>query len=397
MSPLEILRSALAGIGGNVTRTALTLLGVLIGVGSVILLLGVGTGATASVSEQIEGLGTNTITISSGMSRWSARFQDLTLDEANALADQEAAPAIAEVVPQVTTSQTVTAGTVSTTATITGTTANYFDVTNSPVAIGTAFREADDAGARKVAVIGATLAEDLFAEADPVGQTITVGSTPFVVYGVLHAKDTTGGSSANSGMVIPLTRAQRSLTGYGALSTITVQAASADAIDLAAAQAESVVAASLGVTSDEAAFTVTTQSQLLEASTSVSSTLSAMLAAIAAISLVVGGIGVTNIMLVTVAERTREIGIRKALGATGAAISGQFVLEATLLSLAGGLLGILAAVVASRFEILGTRPVISGSSVVLAAGVSVAIGVFFGGYPAIRASLLTPVAALRHD
>jgi putative ABC transport system permease protein len=397
MSPWEVLRSALAGIGGNVTRAALTLLGVLIGVGSVILLLGVGTGATATVAEQIEGLGTNTITISAGMSRGATRFQTLTLEAAQALADPAAAPAIAQVVPIVTASDTVAFGTTSTTATITGTTPNYFAVTNSSVAIGTEFRDADEAGARKVAVLGATLAEDLFGDADPVGQQVTVGSTRFVVYGVMHAKDTTGDTSANSGMIVPLSRAQRSLTGYGSLSQITVQAASAAQIDQAATQAETVVATALGVSLDEASFTVTTQSQLLEASTSVSSTLSAMLAAIAAISLVVGGIGVTNIMLVTVTERTREIGIRKALGATGFAISAQFVLEATLLSLAGGLLGTLAAVAASQIEILGTRPVISLTSIVLAAGVSVAIGIFFGGYPAIRASLLKPVDALRHD
>jgi putative ABC transport system permease protein len=397
VSPWEVFRSALAGIGTNLTRAALTLLGVLIGVGSVILLLGVGTGATATVAEQIEGLGTNTITIQAGMSRGATRFTDLTLEAAQALEDEAAAPAIGEVVPQVTASETVAFGTTSTTATITGTTPNYFHVTNSPVAIGTVFREADEAGARKVAVLGATLADDLFGDADPVGQIVTVGSTRFVVYGVMHSKDTTGGTSTNSGMVIPLSRAQRSLTGYGALSQITVQAASAGLIDQAAAQAEATVAATLGVSTDEASFTVTTQSQLLEASTSVSSTLSAMLAAIAAISLVVGGIGVTNIMLVTVTERTREIGIRKALGATGTAISAQFILEATMLSAAGGAIGTVVAMAASRFEILGTRPVISPGSVILAAGVSVAIGIFFGGYPAIRASLLKPVDALRHD
>jgi putative ABC transport system permease protein len=230
-----------------------------------------------------------------------------------------------------------------------------------------------------------------------VGQTITIGSTPFIVYGVMHSKDTTGGSSANSGLVIPLSRAQRSLTGYGDLSSITVQAASSEVIDAAADEAEIALAEAAGVSVSESSFTVTTQSQLLEASSSVGSTMSAMLAAIAAISLVVGGIGVTNIMLVTVSERTREIGIRKALGATGLAISAQFILEATLLSLAGGASGTLAAMAASRMEILGTRPVIAAGSVALATGVSVAVGVFFGAYPAIRASMLKPVDALRHD
>lgn len=397
MNPWEILRSALSGIGGNATRAALTLLGVLIGVGSVILLLGVGTGASANVAQQIEGLGSNTITISPGMSQDATRFEDLTLDAAEALRDPEITPDIAQVVPLVTGSADVAAGTISTTASIIGTTANYFDVTNSPVAIGTPFRDSDEEAARKVAVIGASLAEDLFDQADPVGRSVTIGSTPFTVLGVLHAKDSIGAAGSNSAVVVPLSRAQRSLTGYGALSSITVQASSAQTIDAAASQATYAVADALGVAVQDASFTVTTQSQLLEASASVGSTLSAMLAAIAAISLVVGGIGVTNIMLVTVSERTREIGIRKALGATGAAISGQFVLEATILSLAGGGLGVAAAIAASHFEIMGTRPVISAGSVLLAAGVSIAIGVFFGGYPAIRASLLTPVEALRHD
>jgi putative ABC transport system permease protein len=359
--------------------------------------MGVGSGATADVASRIEGLGTNIITITSGMSRSATSFQNLTISAAKALQDRDKAPNIAEVVPQVSTSQTVAFGTTSTTATVIGATANYFDVTATPVAQGTPFRQADDDSARKVCVIGANLAIDLFSSADPVGQTVIIGSTPFTVYGVLKAKDATGSTQVNSGIVIPLSRAQRSLTGYGDLSTITVQAVSADAIDTASAEATTAVAEALGVAVADATFQVTTQAQLLETSSSVGQTLSQMLAAIAAISLVVGGIGVTNIMLVTVTERTREIGIRKALGASRLAVCAQFVIEAALLSLAGGAGGVLVAWLASHREIMGTQPVISGSSVLLAAGVSIAIGVFFGGYPAVRASLLKPVDALRHD
>jgi putative ABC transport system permease protein len=398
MSPLELLHSALSGIRANLTRAALTLLGVMIGVGSVILLLGVGTGASAEVASQISALGTNAITVSpGGMGRSAGVFQDLTLEAAEALADQEAAPDIATVVPMVTTSQTVAAGATSTTASVIGATAGYFEATNSPVAIGTPFRASDDAAARKVAVIGATLAEDLFEDADPVGQTISLGAVRFTVYGVLKAKDGTSGSQANSGVIVPLSRLQRSVTGYGALSSIMLSAVSAEGVDAAAAEASAVIAGVLGVAAADASFTVTTQAQLLEASSDVGSTLSGMLAAIAAISLVVGGIGVTNIMLVTVTERTREIGVRKALGASAFAISAQFVLEAAILCLAGGLAGTGAAFGVSRLEILGTHPVIAPSSVGLAAGVSLALGIVFGAYPAIRASLLKPVDALRHD
>jgi putative ABC transport system permease protein len=331
------------------------------------------------------------------LSQTSMHFQTLTVAAADALRDSEAAPNIAEVVPIVSTNQTVAVGTASRTVTITGTTPNYFDVTNSPIGIGTLFTDSDQRLARRVAVIGPTLARDLFGVADPIGQTVNVGSTPFTVFGVLSSKGSLGGLTTNSGMFIPLSRAERSLTPYGQLSSITLQATDSRTIDQAAAEARVIVTEALGVDPDEATFQVTTQTQLLETVGEIGSTLSTMLAAIAAISLVVGGIGVTNIMLVTVSERTREIGIRKALGASRAAISAQFIVEATLLSLTGGALGTALALAMSNVEILGMRPVISGFSVVLAAGVSIVIGVFFGGYPAIRASMLKPVDALRHD
>jgi putative ABC transport system permease protein len=362
--------------------------------------MGVGAGATAEVTAMIEGLGSNTITIAPGLPNLSStttQFQALTTDAAGALADPEAAPDIAQVVPIVTTAQTVTWGSVSRTVTVTGTTPNYFEVTNSPVQFGTAFGEADQRLARRVAVLGSHLARDLFGKSDPVGQTVTVGSTPFTVFGVLSNKGAIAGLTANSGMFVPLARAERSLTPYGQLSSITVQATGPDTIDAAAAEAEAALAAALGVSPDEATFQVTTQLQLLDTVQRIGATLSTMLAAIAAISLVVGGIGVTNIMLVTVTERTREIGIRRALGAPRGLICTQFIVEATVISLSGGGLGIAAALALSQIEILGTRPLVTGATVALAAGVSVAVGIFFGAYPAIRASRLRPVDALRHD
>ncbi|HEX7806355.1 MAG TPA: ABC transporter permease [Cellulomonas sp.] len=406
MNAMEILRSSLRGMTSNPMRSVLTLLGVLIGVGSVILLVGVGAGSAKAVSDQINSLGTTTLTVRSG-SGGGIRFQDLTTSVADALqssVDTGTSTALIAVVPEVSSSQTITAGTKSTTAQIIGTTANYFDVTGSKVAQGAAFTANDLAESRRVVVIGAELATTLFGApgsvgaTDPVGQTVVVGSTPYLVNGVMTAKDSTGTESTNNVLVVPLARVQQSIAGYGNLSSIVLQATDAGAVDVAEAEATTVINTELKITStDTATYTISNQAQLLAASTSTASTFSAMLAAVAGISLLVGGIGVTNIMLVTVTERTREIGIRKALGATRGAILGQFLTEATLLSLLGGALGVLGAVIGSQFEILGVRPAIVGSSVVLALGVSIGIGVFFGGYPAFRAATMRPVDALRHE
>jgi putative ABC transport system permease protein len=406
MNVMEILRSSLRGMTSNPMRSVLTLLGVLIGVGSVILLVGVGAGSAKAVSDQIDSLGTTTLTVRSG-SGGGIRFQDLTTGVADALqssVDSGDATALIAVVPEVTSSQTITAGTESTTAQVIGTTANYFDVTSSKVAQGTAFTANDLTQSRRVVVIGAELATTLFGSegdtdyVDPVGQTVVIGSTPYLVNGVMAAKDSTGTESTNNVLVVPLTRVQQSIAGYGNLSSIVLQATDADAVDVAEAAPTTVINTALKIEStDDATYTISNQAQLLAASTSTASTFSAMLAAVAGISLLVGGIGVTNIMLVTVTERTREIGIRKALGATRGAILGQFLTEATLLSLLGGALGVLGAVIGSQFEILGVKPAIVGSSVVLALGVSIGIGVFFGGYPAFRAATMRPVDALRHE
>ena len=214
----------------------------------------------------------------------------------------------------------------------------------------------------------------------------------------MAAKDSAGTSSTNDLVVMPLSRMQRTISGYGGLSTIVVDATSADDVSAAVVETTVVLRDALGVAAGEDdPFTVSSQSQLLSTADSATSTFTSMLTAVAVLSLVVGGIGVTNIMLVTVTERTREIGIRKALGARRGAILGQFLAEATFLSLLGGALGVLAALVGSRFTIMGIEPVIVRSSVVLALVVSLGVGVLFGGYPAWRAAAMRPVDALRHD
>lgn len=297
-----------------------------------------------------------------------------------------------------TSSATVAVDAQSTSAQVVGTSAGYFDATASPVALGTGFTANDDELGRRVVVLGAEVAETLFGDDDPVGRSVVVGSTPYVVNGVMATKDSAGTASTNDLVVMPLSRMQRSISGYGGLSTIVLDATSADDVDAAVVEATLVLRDALGVAAGEdAPFTVSSQSQLLSTAGSATDTFTAMLTAVAVLSLVVGGIGVTNIMLVTVTERTREIGIRKALGARRGAILGQFLTEATLLSLLGGVLGVLAALVGSRFTIMGIEPVIVGSSVALALGVSLGVGILFGGYPAWRAAAMRPVDALRHD
>jgi len=402
MSTLEIVRSALRGMNANKLRSVLTLLGVLIGVGSVILLVGVGQGSATAVADQIGALGSSTLTVrSGGVSSGALRYQNLTTTVSDALttASQDGtAPSIDAVVPEVSTSGTVTYGTESTSATVIGTTASYFEATTADVAQGTGFTQNDVDTSRRVVVIGSELAETLFGTADPVGQSIVIGSTPYYVDGVLQTQDSSGIESSNSNVIMPITRAQQSISGYGDLSAILLKATSDDTVDTAKAEAASVLNSVFKLSSSsDASYTISSQTQLLSTQESTTSTFAAMLTAVACLSLIVGGIGVTNIMLVTVTERTREIGIRKALGATRGAILGQFLVEATLLSLLGGLLGVVAALIGSRFSILGIEPQIVGSSVVLALGVSIGIGVFFGGYPAARASRLRPVEALRHE
>lgn len=399
MSLREVLLSALRGVTANKLRTALTLLGVLIGVGSVIVLVGVGQASATAVAASLDTLGSNTLTVRGGQaSSGATRSQALTTAVSDALAARGAVPSARAVVPEASTDTTVTGGGRSSTAQVVGTSADYFAVTNSPVALGNAFTDSDVASARKYAVIGTTLATELYDTTDAVGRQLTVGSTPLTVIGVLQAKDSSGPSDANSVVVAPISRVQQSLTGYGELSSVVVQARGAAQVDAAQAEVESVLDAQFKLTDPaQASYTVTNQAQLLATRTSTTQTFTSMLAAVAGISLLVGGIGVTNIMLVTVTERTREIGIRKALGATRGAVLGQFLVEATVLSAGGGVLGVLAAVIASRMTIMGTRPELVPGAVALALGVSVAIGVFFGGYPAWRASRLQPVQALRYE
>jgi putative ABC transport system permease protein len=410
MSLYEVIRFALRGLSANMLRSALTMLGILIGVAAVILLVAVGNGSAKAISDRIEALGTNTITVMS-TGRGGSTSTALTVPIANALVDPTLAPDVASVSPVVTASSSTMTyeGTEHTVGSFVGTTPTWFGASNTPVGTGAAFTADDEAQGRRVVVIGQTVAQELFPGVDPIDKQVTVGGALFTVVGVLSAKSSTGFQDANDTAVAPLSAVREVLTGYGSLNSILVEAKSPDKVDTVQSEVATIlnqklkVSATTGTTgsansnSSSTPYRIQNASQLLATQTQTADTFTTLLGAVAAISLLVGGIGITNIMLVTVTERTREIGIRKALGAPRRVILTQFLIEATLLSVLGGALGVAAALIGSSFQIVGVKPVIVPSSIGLALGVSIAIGLFFGGLPASRAARLRPIDALRYE
>ena len=427
MNLRESSRFAVEGVTSNKLRSALTTLGILIGVAAVIILVAVGTGSSASVEASISRLGSNTLTVSStstagggrgggGFAAIGALFgggapattngtktkaRQLTMDDARALTDTTRAPDVLGVAPVVS-AQSVTAaydGASHTVGTFTGTTPAYLLIDNDTVTSGQAFTDADYEAHRRVALVGTTVAKNL-AGGDGtsiVGQTVTFNGKEFTVIGILGAKGSTGPQDQDDRVIAPATAVQDTLAGYGALSSISVKASSAATATRAQDEVQSILDDRHGVTSSSRDYSVFSPSSIISAATSSTETLTVLLGVVAAISLLVGGIGVMNIMLVSVTERTREIGIRKAIGARRSDIVSQFLLEAAMLTLFGGLIGVVVGVIGAQFTILGVQPVIAPYSVALAFGVAIAVGLVFGIYPANRAASLRPIDALRFN
>ncbi|MFN8189441.1 MAG: ABC transporter permease [Nocardioidaceae bacterium] len=422
MNVREMGRFAWRGVTANKTRSGLTTLGILIGVAAVIILVAVGTGSSKAVQDQISALGSNTLTIQSTSSSGggfgpgggpggssqptsqnatSTRAPELTMSDARAIATSEDAPHVLGVAPVVSASS-VTAtydGAEHAVSTFTGTTPAYLLIDNTTVADGRSFTDADYEAHARVALLGVSVAEDLVGSdtAAIVGEQVSFNGVAFTVVGILEEKGSTGPQDQDDRVIAPATAVQDTLSGYGDLSSISVKATSSAGVDAATAEVEAILDARHHVTSDDRDYTVSSASSILEAATSSNETFTVLLGAVAAISLLVGGIGVMNIMLVTVTERTREIGIRKAIGASRPDIIGQFLAEAVLLSLIGAVAGVVAGLVGSQFTIIGIEPVVAPYSVVLAFGVAIAIGLFFGLYPANRAASLRPIEALRYE
>jgi putative ABC transport system permease protein len=404
LNVFDNLRVAIGGISSNKLRSVLTTLGVLIGVSAVIILMAVGTGSSQAVESRINQLGTNTLTVfNTGRfgraSGTQTQVASLTIADVNALENPNNAPDVKSVSPVVSTSETATYGSATYTTTVEGSTPSYLTAEDYTVQAGSEISSQDITSHAQVVDIGSDVASNLFTTGEnPLGATIMIGSTNFEVIGVLASKGTSGLTDQDAIAIAPYTAVEDHLTGYSqSFSELIVQGRSASTLNLAEAEVENVLAAQNDTTVADLPFQVLNQATLLSTVESTSSTFTVLLAAVAAISLLVGGIGVMNIMLVTVTERTHEIGIRKAIGAPKSAILTQFLFEAVLLSLIGGTVGVVIGVVGSRFKIAGVQPVIAPYSIVLAFGVSIAVGVFFGFYPANRAASLRPIDALRYE
>ena len=406
MTFTEPLRIALQGILANRLRSLLTLLGITIGVASVIVLVAVGHGSAVAVESQIEGLGTNLLSVQAGGRGFGRRastassFTQLTLKDAAALSDKTVAPDIKNVTPVVPASSVTAANgsATETPGTVVGTTATYASARKETVVEGRFISSVDHTAHSRVVVIGPTVVQTLFGSSDALGQTIRLNGEGYTVVGVLKSKGTNGFQDQDDVVILPLSTAQDNLTGQsGTLGQILLEAASPGQVAAAQAEATTILTPNHKNTDGTAAFTILNQASLLQTTTASTHTFTVLLAAVAAISLLVGGIGVMNIMLVTVTERTREIGIRKAIGARRSDILGQFLVEAFLLSLLGGVLGVVAGLIGSHFKIVGVQPVVQLYSVLLAFGVGATVGLFFGIYPANRAAALRPIDALRYE
>jgi putative ABC transport system permease protein len=405
---IDSIRVALRGMLANRMRSLLTMLGILIGTAAVILLVAVGTGISNLVQHQIETLGSNAVYVFPQQSRGaqdrggtSARRIRLTQTDVDALSDRTKAPDILAVAPTVQTGVTAVAdGTTYALQTFIGATPIYAQIRNATMEIGRTFDESDEANHAKVAVIGQTVVEHLWSKGfNPVGQQVSFNGVRFRIIGMLEKKGSSGVGDQDDVVIAPLSTVKDSMVGnIDTYTLIAIQAASRTQTDAAQAEAVRILRQTHKLGPNQPLdFQIFNQASLLNTGKAAALVFSLLLAAVAAISLFVGGIGVMNIMLVTVTERTREIGIRKALGAQKIDILSQFLVEAVLLALIGGGLGVAVGVGLAQLHVGPLRPVVSPGSIVISFVVSALVGVFFGAYPANRAAKLTPIEALRYE
>lgn len=405
MTTTDILHETYGSLTSNKVRTGLTMLGIVIGISSVIAMTAIGNGATQSIQSSIQSIGSNLVMVMPGATRsfggpQAARGSAQTLTVADGQAIQSQVSNISAIAFDVSSrGQIVAKGTNSNTS-ITGTTPSYQTVRNVSVADGNFFTDAQVAESAKVAVIGPTTATDLFGTDEPVGQTIRISGQVFTIIGVTVSKGGSTFNSADDAVYVPYTTVQHYLTGNQYLSEIDVSAASADTTTQVQNDITTLLLQRHNLSDPtQADFNTMNQSDIIASASSITGTLTVLLAAVAGISLLVGGIGIMNMMLTTVTERTREIGLRKAIGAKRSDISTQFLIESIALTFTGGVIGvILGWAIAFTIAKLGIiQAQVSIGSVFLAFGVSAAIGIVFGYYPARRASRLNPIEALRYE
>lgn len=404
MNVRESLSVALESLAANKMRAALTMLGIIIGVSAVITMLALAKGTSGRMMQQIQQMGTNVLMVMSGQSRSGAvrggmgSMQTLTLEDAEAIAEK--CPAIVKAAPEVQSGAQVKFRNKNTNTSILGTSPDYPGIRNYKVAKGRFFTSRDVKSARKVAVIGPTTAKNIFGRLSPVGKMISIRGIQFEVIGLLETKGTGGFGDPDDQIMVPVTTAMRRLFGLQYIRSISVQAIAMDQMDRATSQITRLLRKRHRIAegSDDD-FVVRNQAEIMEMANEMSKTLSLLLGGIASVSLLVGGIGVMNIMLVSVTERTREIGIRKALGARRRDIQWQFLVEALVLSMTGGTVGVLlgmgASWLLSRFT--GMNTAVTLWSILLSFGFSAIVGIFFGYYPARTASQLDPIESLRYE
>jgi putative ABC transport system permease protein len=400
-----LLKMSLQSIMKNKMRTLLTMLGIVIGVGAVIVMVAIGNGAQSQIKQQIENLGTNLIVITAGTTNQGGASQGaqslnrLTVADVDKIRTQ--ATMLAAISPVIVTRTQIVGAGKNWRAEVNGVATDYLTIRNWGVTSGSLFSDDDVRAKRTVVVLGATVAKNLFPDADPVGTEIRLGRTPFTVVGVLASKgQTANGSDQDDVVLVPYTTAQSRLNGFSFLGQILASASDPKVLAPAQNEIRDIMRDAHGINPggpDD--FTVRDQTTIAQAATSTSSVMTSLLAAIASVSLIVGGIGIMNIMLVSVTERTREIGIRMAIGARGGDVLTQFLVESIVMCLLGGIVGLAAgaggAALVGHFT--GWRVTTPASAVLLAVGFSAAVGIFFGYYPARKAASLDPIQALRFE